>query len=467
MEHQVKEIVKSIDEAVHEVYELDGFANRIEKLFALLSGDQPVAVMEGDLNNYPIATVNLKERVGDLLTNQFGFPSDAKLDMELYMKESKSFKKLKKKVEPYGYGIDVAFDKSDDLWYSDGFTLVLDTKAEAEKEIKKPVMTSFSALKLAFDQKQHEYEGLMQSKIDEEHVKITNSINEGVWDEYIAAELSKMIILEHRKPCSRTVFPEVREPSTYESYIPLSFIFQFNRDIPFLQKVQRHFRNERGMGVRYLERENHVIQHFLERYPMLADCDFRPSGASIDHADWNGSLGSGAEEMIENTLLLRCELKSEHVKKHLGKIMLFVSNYYGKMDIDSWMQNVKLTDEGVSEKIQHYLLTNPHGKFKITFATVTHEMLQTLYKKGTYGDAFRAEVEKEIRTGRVGELYGEAKEKQDEGYASMRLANLFCASLFVNDSFNAIKKELKKLGYELNVQTLPQEVKYQVVITIE
>lgn len=447
---EVENIADYIDECLLPHVNFEVITKKINRCYRLLQSETLFAVYSGDLDNYPIVSIDVEEILEKMDFRSHFHISDekAKIEIREYVKRSKLLKALAPKLKEYGYKLNVAIDGSEDEWYRNTILEMGVSAYHTSKNKEEDVVVKSETLRDVFFKKKTEYDTVLQEKLERQNEVLVELVESGHFDEMIAVTWMKATLMSSSQKATEFGF----RGRCAGDEVEFHFQMPFDRNIEGMEKFKRTYYIRDGVGSRYMRLPNNVLHALKKRYPFLKKAKYiKDTGCDYQRK--------------EDTLTFVYEVNRTVYKENQKKIFEWIANSYGALDVASILELHDFYSGGISQKIEQYMKEQSTKErdtkepIQIVLADVTSNEIWNVYKESELYTKTKAMFENEHGNEfgysfRMEKEYKEAKMKEIQ---SFKLANLFAHALLTQKEYKEMKQELKKHGYDLKIEFVTTE----------
>lgn len=437
-------------------------ADVINEYYESLKEEALFVLYKRDLEFYPILSLNIDE-----ILNETAFYADVdlvegdfKIDIRQYVKESKLLKALQRKLKKYGYGLRYATKSSDEWFRLNGIEVSVDAYYPS-KDVKDESLVKSEQLLEAFEEKRAEYVETLNQKAQKQNDKLVELVESGHFDEMVTTKWLKATLMSTGKLTDAYFKGERRS----DEELNFRFTVPFDRELPKAKDFnETHYKGD-GVGIRYMNLENNLVDALRKRYPFFENARFFGE-RDLDFQAREGSYGTSSYRVFSDTLAFGFEVGHATYVLRKEEILHWLASAYGVLSIEGILKAMDFHEAGVSDKIEAFVHQQQGGKikakepFQIIVGSITSDQLLNLYKESPLSAKSKALFEDEHQDSfwsywRLKEAYKKAKKEE---FQSLKRANLFVHALLVHPLYVDLKEALKAFDYELKVEYKKEQI---------
>lgn len=457
---EFKLISSKLDEYVLPHFNFEKIAERINACYQQLTTDNLVAVFDRDLESYPIFSLQM-----DAILRKTKFFSEVqspdpklKIDIREYLNRSEYIKELTEKMKQFGYELHFEYQREEKevFRYRNVHVRI---NANFDSKVQEDTLISSEQLRKAFYKQKEAYDVKLNHKAMEQNDTLIQLVKNGYFDEMVATKWTNATLMSSIMITRDPFYGDRFMGDRFKNEMDFHFFVPFKRTITGVKKFERSYYVGDGVGTRYINMENNIIDALKERYPFLQDSEFF-GGNQWDYQGREGSFNSDSFRADPKILTFGFHVNKDTYVKHKNNILQWLISYHGPIHISSILEKIGFHAEGISQKLHSYTQEqNSGGEFEIVIGTVRYDDIIELYRNSPLYEAtkkvFEGDHEKEFWCHwRATEEFKEAKVKK---YQSIHLGNVFLYELFTNPIFEEMKNELATHDYKLNVRFVKEE----------
>ena len=457
-------IVALIDEAILPHVQFTKIADTINGYYERLKEEGFFILGRRELEFLPILTLNLNDclKKSDFYAT-FGLTdTDLEIDIDTYLKQSKILKSLQRKLRKYGYMLHKsAVRLGDRPFYSNGIRLIADASFPS-KDAKDESLVKSETLSELFELRRTAYQEVLTKKAKKENEKLIELVETGHFDEMVAKEWVKATLMS-TKEITKSEFQ-----GEHRSDVGLYFRFTapFNRELPRTKVFIDDYNGITGIGNRYMELENNIVDALKKRYPFFENARLFGE-SSKDFQVREGVFNTDSHQWIPDTLAFGFAVHRTTYIMKKEVILNWLATAYGLLPIDRLLKGIDFDEAGIVKKMEAYVqehqegTTSPTNALQVKFEAIHNEQLAELYQQSSlsakFPELFDA-IHEDLFFSYEDSNEGYKAAKKEE-FQSLKLANLFVHALYIHPKYTEMKEALNTLGYELKINYKQEEKK--------